>query len=42
MYEGDWKDDVRTGKGTFKWANGNVYEGDWKDDVKTGNGTYKL
>jgi len=40
VYEGDFKGDVRTGKGTFKWANGDVYERNFKDDVITVNSTY--
>ena len=41
VYEGDWKDGKRHGKGTYKYADGRVYEGDWKDDNKHGKGTFK-
>ena len=39
-YDGDWKDDVRHGKGTFEYTNGDKYEGDWADDIQHGKGTY--
>ena len=29
-YEGDWKNDLRDGKGIEYWNNGNKYDGDWK------------
>lgn len=39
-YDGDWKDDVRHGKGVFEYTNGDKYEGDWADDIQHGKGTY--
>lgn len=39
-YEGDWKDGMRHGKGTFYYTNGDKYVGDWKDDVQDGKGIY--
>lgn len=30
----------KTGKGTYKYANGDVYEGDWKDGSMNGFGVY--
>ncbi len=27
VYEGNWKENLRDGYGTFKWFNGSVYEG---------------
>ena len=38
-YEGDWKDGMRHGKGTFYYTNGDKYVGDWKDDVQDGKGS---
>lgn len=35
-YEGEWKDGMRHGKGTFYYTNGDKYVGDWKDDVQDG------
>jgi hypothetical protein len=37
-YKGMWKDDDRTGEGTFVWSNGDVYEGEWKDSSQHGQG----
>ena len=28
-YEGDFKNDLREGKGLFLWNNGDKFEGDW-------------
>ena len=41
-YEGEWKDNQRYGKGTFKYADGDVYTGEWKDDIQNGKGIYKF
>ena len=38
VYEGDFKDGQRTGKGKYTWASGDVYEGDFKDGQITGQG----
>lgn len=35
-YDGDWKDDVRHGKGVFEYTNGDKYDGDWADDIQHG------
>lgn len=40
-YIGYIKDNKRTGKGKYIWADGNEYEGDWQDDLKEGNGTFR-
>ena len=40
VYDGEWKNDCRDGKGNFKWANGNIYKGDWIDNKKNGKGCY--
>ena len=37
VYEGDWKEDKRTGKGICKYQNGDVYEGDFLNNNKHGN-----
>lgn len=49
-YTGEWKDDERTGQGSFTWSNGDVYEGmfalsleliilgEWKDSSQHGPG----
>ena len=33
VYEGEWKDGKRHGRGTEKYADGNVYEGEYKDVI---------
>jgi hypothetical protein len=38
-YEGDWKDNVRTGTGVATLADGTRYEGTWKADKRDGRGT---
>ena len=30
MYSGEWKDGMRHGQGTFKFANGDEHLGEWK------------
>ena len=38
-YEGQFKNDVRNGQGTYYYADGiSVYEGSWKDNKKHGEG----
>ena len=31
-YKGKYKDDLKSGKGEFHWASGNVYRGHFKND----------
>lgn len=38
-YSGEWQAE-RTGRGTYKWKNGDRYEGDFFKGRKHGNGTY--
>lgn len=37
-YEGNWKQNKRSGKGKQIYANGDVYDGGWHDDLKHGKG----
>ena len=38
-YDGDFKDGVRDGEGTYTYSEaGNKYEGQWKDNLKSGIG----
>lgn len=40
-YEGDLKGGKFDGKGTFKYADGDVYEGNWKAGKREGHGIYR-
>lgn len=40
IYEGEWSNDMREGRGMLRLANNNRYEGEWKQDKKNGNGKY--
>ena len=38
-YIGNWKDDVKSGKGKMVWKDaGQIYEGEWDEDVQHGKG----
>ncbi len=39
-YEGEWKNNLREGKGSFYWTDGQYYIGEYKNDLRTGKGTY--
>ncbi|MBF0316119.1 MAG: hypothetical protein HQK52_22045 [Oligoflexia bacterium] len=39
IYEGDWSNHKKNGKGTLHYANGARYVGDWKDNKRNGKGT---
>jgi len=39
-YIGEWKGDVKHGKGTYSYANGNKYVGEYKNGIKHGYGTF--
>ncbi|EAW98273.1 MORN repeat containing 3, isoform CRA_c [Homo sapiens] len=42
-YVGEWKDNVKHGKGTQVWKKkGAIYEGDWKFGKRDGYGTLSL
>jgi len=36
VYDGEWKEDMKHGKGKMIYKNGNVYEGEWYKDHKKG------
>ncbi len=40
VYDGEWKDGKRDGKGTSRLVCGDVYEGEWQDGLKHGIGKY--
>jgi hypothetical protein len=44
-YEGDWFNDLKTGRGVFRFGEGqwegDTYTGDWVNDKMTGRGVYR-
>jgi len=32
IYDGEWKEDKRSGRGKQTWSGGEVYDGEWKED----------
>jgi hypothetical protein len=41
-YDGNWKDNKKSGQGVMNFVNGNKYDGQWKDDKMNGHGTIRL
>lgn len=39
MYDGEFKNDYKAGKGTMSYPNGNIYTGEWKKHQMHGKGT---
>ena len=39
-YDGEWRNDVKEGKGTLVKADGDEYDGNWRNDKKNGKGTF--
>ena len=39
-YTGEWKGDVKHGKGTYFYASGNKYTGEYRNGIKHGYGTF--
>lgn len=43
IYDGEWRDDLKHGKGTYTWTGrGDAYEGQWKDNKRHGRGKLTL
>lgn len=38
VYEGQWKNGMRHGRGKAVWKDGSIYEGYWADDMANGKG----
>merc|ERR1712224_695424 len=38
VYDGQWKEDNRNGRGTLRTIEGSRYIGNWKDDLRDGAG----
>ena len=41
VYNGDWKEGFKHGKGLMKYKNGDEYDGEWFDGQLSGHGIYK-
>jgi len=37
---GDWLDDMRNGRGRYRYVNGDIYDGEWLNHVRHGSGQY--
>ena len=42
MYEGEYRNGKRDGRGVYMYASGDVYEGEYKSGKMEGRGTYRL
>ena len=40
FYYGNFKKDLKDGKGIYNWTSGDSYSGDWKDDIMNGKGQF--
>lgn len=40
-YLGGWKNDLKEGKGEYRWSNGNRFNGDYYKDKPHGSGVYR-
>ena len=40
LYEGEWLNDVRSGKGYERYSNGNIYQGYFENGKAHGHGNY--
>ena len=39
LYDGEFSNNMRNGKGKMEYANGYIYEGEWKNNKREGKGT---
>lgn len=37
---GEWTDDMRHGRGQYRYVNGDIYDGEWSNHVRHGSGQY--
>ena len=40
MYEGEWLNDLKHGKGAMTFANGDTYDGEWEEGKYHGQGVF--
>lgn len=36
IYQGEFLNDMKHGKGVYTWPNGKIYDGEWKEDMYHG------
>jgi len=41
VYEGEYQQDKRHGRGVLRFGNGKVYEGEWSNGKRHGRGVYR-
>ena len=41
VHDGEWKQDLKDGKGTMKYQNGDIYKGEFKNDKMHGKGVFE-
>ena len=41
-FEGEWKNDIREGKGKMNYRNGKIDKGEWKKDKFQNKGYFKF
>jgi hypothetical protein len=41
LYEGEWINGIKEGRGIYRYTDGRYYEGEWKNDKKEGHGIYR-
>ena len=39
-YEGDWKDNEKSGEGKMTYGNGDFFEGNWKNNKRNGSRSF--
>ena len=40
LVSGNWADDMRNGRGWYRYVNGDIYDGEWAQHVRHGSGQY--
>jgi len=40
IYEGEFKNGIKEGKGKFIYNNKEIYDGEWENDIKKGKGKF--
>ena len=41
IFDGEWNNDMKEGKGKLTYKNGTIFEGTWKGDKRDGEGVFK-